>query len=81
MNGLTEHLELLNTIEKYFRICKTATIKGLGVLDVSETKGMVHLKFGCPDEYFPEYSFNVEFQVTKDFFEKNLKKLLEVNNV
>lgn len=81
MNGLTEHLELLNTIEKYFKICKTASIKGINDLDVSETKGMILLKFGCPDEYFPEYSFNVEFQVTKDFFEKNLRKLLEVADV
>lgn len=80
MNGLKDHLELLNTIESYFRICQTASIKGLNVLDASETKGMVHLKFSCPDDHFPEYGFNVEFQVTRDFFDNNLKKLLKVTD-
>lgn len=80
MNGLKDHLKLLNTIESYFNICQTASIRGLNVLDASETKGMVFLKFSCPDDHFPEYGFNVEFQVTRDFFENNLKKLLKVTD-
>lgn len=55
MNGLNEHLALLNTIESFFRI--------------SDIK------------HFPLYSFNVEFQVTREFFERDLRRLLEVDNV
>lgn len=78
MSGLLEHLALLNTIEKYFRLADTATIKGLNVLDISETRGKVFLKFNCPDKHFPDYSFAVEFQVTREFFESSLKKLLKI---
>ena len=81
MNGLNEHLALLNTIESFFRISDMTSIKGLNTLDVSETKGLVCIKFRCIDRHFPLYSFNVEFQVSREFFEKNLRRLLEVDDV
>ena len=79
MNGLTEHLGLLKQIERYFNIAVSTSITGLQLLDASETKGRVHIKFDCPDRHFPEYGFSVEFRVSRDFFEKNLKKMLEID--
>lgn len=79
MNGLTEHLDLLNQIERYFNIAVSTSITGLQLLDASETKGRVHIKFDCPDRHFPEYGLSVEFRVSRDFFEKNLKKMLEID--
>lgn len=78
MTGLTEHLHLLNTIEYYLKISESVSIKGLGLLDVSETKGMIHIKFRCPDKRCPEFGYSVEYHLTKDFFEKNIKKMLKV---
>ena len=79
MNGLKEHLQLLNQIERYFNIAVSTTITGLQLLDTAETRGKVHIKFDCPDKHFPEYGFSVEFRVSRDFFENNLKKLLKVD--
>jgi hypothetical protein len=79
MSGLTENLELLNQIERYFNIAVSTTVTGLQLLDTSECRGRVHLKFECPDRHFPEYGFSVEFRVSRDFFEKNLKRLLEID--
>jgi hypothetical protein len=78
MNEFKEQIALLNTIERYFRISEATTVKGLMMLDVPETKGWIIIKFRCPDRQFPEYSFDVEFRVTKPFFEKHLRKLLEI---
>lgn len=78
MNGLTEHYQLLNTIEYYFKVSESVSIKGLGSLDASETKGMVHIRFNCPDKSCPEFSYSVEYHLTKVFFEKNVKKILKV---
>jgi hypothetical protein len=79
MSGLAENLELLNQIERYFNIAVSTTVTGLQLLDASETKGRVHIKLDCPDRHFPEYGFSVEFRVSRDFFEKNLKRLLEID--
>ena len=78
MKGLTEHLALLNTIEYYFKVSESVSIKGIGSLDASETKGKVHIKFHCPDKSCPEFSYCVEYHLTKEFFERNIKKMLKV---
>lgn len=79
MNGLTENLALLNQIERYFNIAVSTTVTGLQLLDASEAKGRVHIRFDCPDRHFPEYGFSVEFRVSRDFFETHLKRLLQVD--
>jgi hypothetical protein len=79
MKGLIEHLALLNTVEYYLKVSESVSIKGNELLDASETKGMVHIRFNCPDKSCPEFSYGVEYHLTKEFFEKNIKKMLKVN--
>lgn len=79
MSGIYDNLVLLNQIERYFNIAISTTITGLNMLDASETRGRVHIKFDCPDQQFPEYGFTVEFRVHKDFFDKHLRSLLKVD--
>jgi hypothetical protein len=81
MKGLIEHLELLNIVEYSLKAAETVTIKGLSTLDVSETRGKVHVRFNCPDKKCPMLSYNIEVQVTKEFYDKNIKKMLEIKNV
>lgn len=81
MSGLYDNLALLNQIERYFNIAVSTTITGLNLIDASVRKGRtdpIHLKFDCPDKHFPEYGLTVEFRVSRQFFEKNLKHLFKV---
>jgi len=78
MSGLKDHIALLNLIESYHAAAESTVIKGLDLLDVSETRGKIHVRFNLPDQHFPDYSFSVEFRVTRDFFEKHLRRMLKV---
>lgn len=79
MSGLKEHIALLNLIESYHKVAESTVIKGLNVLDVSETRGKIHIRFDCPDKHFPDYSFSVEFRVTRNFFEMHLRRMLKID--
>lgn len=78
MSGLLDHIALLNLIESYHSAAESTVVKGLDVLDVSETKGKIHVRFDLPDRHFPDYSFSVEFRVTRCFFDKHLRRMLKI---
>lgn len=71
MKGLIEHMALLNSIELYNKNAEVIYIK------VPQTDEMVCINFGFPDKTHPEFNYNVEFQVTKEFYKNNLIKILE----
>lgn len=79
MNGLKDQLMFLSTIESYYKIAERTSIKGLKMLDIPETRGWILITFTCPDRHFPEYSFEVEFKVTKPFFDKHLSRILDID--
>lgn len=74
MNGLTEHLELLNTIQRYVKLAQTVSFTYV----VKNNIESVIIRFSCPDDQFKIYGFEVEFLVTKELFERDLRRFFRV---
>lgn len=79
MSGLYDHYRLLNQIQHYVKIAKTVSVTGLLLTDAAVTKGRVNIKFDCPDDRLPEYSFSAEFSVNRSFFDRHLKQMLKID--